>query len=145
MSDASKIEVTVYSDGSTPDAVDAVVNAFGQYDTNGVDVEQTSGDLDDVLRAAVNKAKDTEGTDLIVIVTRNGDHDDRQSATDSFQALADDDNFVLVVTTGNPSGDDAEYLRWADDDAPFAHRVDVLSVDELPGTEVPDWARKVLA
>lgn len=140
---SSAIEVTVYSDGTDQNALDAVTRAYGHLDTNGVDYVTTKGDLDDSLREAEAKAADTEGKDLIVIVTRDGSHDDRPSATRSFEALAADGNFVVVVTTGTPSGDNAEYLRWADDDAPFANSVDLLTVDQLPGTEVPAWAKTV--
>lgn len=145
MSKPSAVEVTIYSDGSVPNLVEAAQKAFAHLDTNGVDVVTTTGDLDDVLREAEAKAADTEGKDLFVICTRDGSHDDRNSATRSFQALADDGNFVLVLSEQAITGDTGDYLTWADDDAPFNANVDVLTVDQLPGTEVAQWAKNVPA
>lgn len=141
----SAIEVTVYSNGSDSAAIDRVVSAYGQYDTDGVDIVTTQGDLDDVLREAVAKADSTQGKDLIVVVTKDGSHDDRDSATQSLKTLADDGNMVVIVTTGSVTDDVRGYLSWADDDAPFADNVDVLTVDQLPGSEVADWAKKAAA
>lgn len=141
----SAIEVTIFTDGTDEAAVRAVKAAFGHLDTDGVDVVNTTGDLDDVLREAVAKAADTDGKDLIVIVTEDGSHDDWESAKRSLAALAADGNMTVIVTTGTPSADVAKRLRWADDDAPFADSVDLLSVAELPGTEVAKWAKTVAA
>ncbi|HEU4913821.1 MAG TPA: hypothetical protein VFT16_00235 [Candidatus Saccharimonadales bacterium] len=140
----SAIEVTVYSDGSDQDGLDQVTKAFGHYDTNGVDYVTTNGDLDDSLREAEAKAADTEGKDLIVILTQDGSHDDRESAKRSFEALAADGNFVVVVSRNALTGDNAAFLTWADDKSPYAGSVDLLTLDQLPGTEVAKWAKTVV-
>lgn len=133
------------ADGSVERAAQAAVAAFTSIDTDGKIPTVTYGsDFDDAIAIALQAAEDTDGADLVVVITDlNCNQPER--AEQLLTELAEAGNFVLIVPVSN-QGYNKTWAEKLDNEHPGATQIDVVTADDLGNpeiamAEVRAWAR----
>jgi len=133
-------------EGSVETAVRAAIAAFAPLNSGAVVEEVTyAEDFDNAVATAMAHAGDTDGRDLLVVVTDLVCDNPGRAEDLLLGGLAESDDFVVIVPVGDYDENWAEVLN--EGESKESDRVDVVRPDELgdPNValrEVGPWAQK---